>query len=184
MTDSFGRKVDFRNTVIIMTSNMGTRQAKAGKTMGFQKADTKTDYDGMKSRIMEEVKRTFNPELINRIDETVIFHSLTREHILKIIDILLKDVAKRLEDKGMEFVLEDSGREYLADKGFDPDFGARPLKRAIQRYLEDPLAEEILKSDYRGNVSVVIYHEGDDNKLSFKFEPLKDTAESKKEETV
>ncbi len=173
LTDSFGRKVDFRNTVVIMTSNMGTRQAKAGKSLGFQKADDKTEYDGMKDRILEEVKRTFNPELVNRIDEMIIFHSLDRNHIMEIIGILLKDVEKRLTDKNIEFILTDTARNFLADKGFDPNFGARPLKRAIQRYLEDPLAEEILKGDYHNGCKVEIYHEKDMDKLSFKMESLK-----------
>jgi len=173
LTDSFGRKVDFRNTVVIMTSNMGTRQAKAGKSLGFQKANDKTEYDGMKERILEEVKRTFNPELVNRIDEMIIFHALNRDHIMEIINILLKDVQKRLSDKDIEFILTDTARNFLADKGFDPNFGARPLKRAIQRYLEDPLAEEILKGDYTSGCRVEIYHEKDMDKLSFKLDSLK-----------
>ena len=184
LTDSFGRKVDFKNTVVIMTSNMGTRQAKAGKSLGFQKIDAKTDYDTMKDRIMEEVKRTFNPELLNRIDETIIFHALTREHILEIIDILLKDVEKRLKERNIIFNLTDSGRNFLADKGYDPNFGARPLKRAIQKFLEDPLAEEILKGDRRSGCSVEIFHEGDDDRLSFKLEPLSSHEESEAEKAV
>jgi ATP-dependent Clp protease ATP-binding subunit ClpC len=184
LTDSFGRKIDFRNTVVIMTSNMGTRQARVGKSLGFQKDDAKTDYESMKGRIMEELKRTFNPELLNRIDETIIFHPLTREHILEIIDILLEDVEKRLKDKGIVFDLTDSARNFLADKGFDLNFGARPLKRAIQRYLEDPLAEEILKGDYSGNCKVEIYHQAKDDKLSFKLGPLNSQEESKTEKAV
>jgi ATP-dependent Clp protease ATP-binding subunit ClpC len=174
LTDSFGRRVDFRNTVVIMTSNMGTREAKAGKTLGFQKMDAKTDYEGMKGRIMEELKRSFNPELINRIDETIIFHSLTKEDILQIIGILLKDVDKRLKDKNMVIKLTESARQFLADKGYDPNFGARPLKRAIQRYLEDPLAEELLKADVAsGNCEVEVFHEGDNEELSFQIESTK-----------
>lgn len=174
LTDSFGRRVDFRNTVVIMTSNMGTREAKAGKTLGFQKLDAKTDYDGMKARILEELKRSFNPELINRIDETIIFHSLSKEDILQIIGILLKDVDKRLKDKNMIINLTESARQFLADKGYDPNFGARPLKRAIQRYLEDPLAEELLKADAAsGNCNVEVFHEGDNEELSFKIESVK-----------
>ncbi|RKX20561.1 MAG: ATP-dependent Clp protease ATP-binding subunit [Candidatus Zixiibacteriota bacterium] len=184
LTDSFGRKVDFRNTVVIMTSNMGTRQARVGKSLGFQKDDAKTDYESMKGRIMEELKRTFNPELLNRIDETIIFHPLTKEHILMIIDVLLEDVEKRLKDRGVLFNLTDSGRDFLADKGFDLNFGARPLKRAIQRYLEDPLAEEILKGDYSGSCKVEIYHQAEDDKLSFKIGPLNSQEESKTEKAV
>jgi len=184
LTDSFGRKVDFKNTVVIMTSNMGTRQAKAGKSLGFQKVDAKTDYESMRDRIMEEVKRTFNPELLNRIDETITFHALTRDHILQIIDILLKDVQKRLKERNIKFKLTDSGRNFLADKGYDPNFGARPLKRAIQKFLEDPLAEEILKGDHRSGCNVEISHEGNDDTLSFKMEPLSRHEESEAEKAV
>ncbi len=181
LTDSFGRKVDFRNTVVIMTSNMGTRQARAGKSLGFQKADAQTDYESMKNRIMDEVKRTFNPELINRIDETIVFHPLTRDHILEIIDILLKDVEDRLKDKGIRFSLTESSRNFLADKGYDPNFGARPLKRAIQRYMEDPLAEEILKGDYTTGCNVEIFHNDGEDKLSFKLKPLSRSEEQESE---
>lgn len=181
LTDSFGRKVDFRNTVIIMTSNMGTRQAKVGKSLGFQKADDKTEYEGMRERIMEEVKRTFNPELVNRIDEMIIFHALSKEHILKIIGVLLKDVQKRLSEKSILFNLTGSARDFLADKGFDPNFGARPLKRAIQRYLEDPLAEEILKGEYTHGCKVEIYHNPGDDKMSFRMAPLDKKGEQARE---
>jgi ATP-dependent Clp protease ATP-binding subunit ClpC len=185
LTDSFGRRVDFRNTVVIMTSNMGTREARVGKSMGFQKVDSKTDYDGMKGRIMEELKRTFNPELLNRIDETIIFHSLTKDHILQIIGILLKDVEKRLKDKNMTINLAEPARQFLADKGFDPNFGARPLKRAIQRYLEDPLAEELLKADAAtGNCTVEVTHEGNDDNLIFSIEANKTTYTTQPEKAV
>ncbi len=169
LTDSFGRKVDFRNTVVIMTSNMGTRQAKVGKGLGFQKDDAKTDYDKMKDRIMDEMKRTFNPELINRIDETVIFHPLEKEHILGIIDILLKELIKRMIDKGITVELNPEAKEYLVDKGWDPNFGARPLKRALQKYLEDPMAEEILKGEYSTNCNVSVRKDPDEDKLSFEI---------------
>ena len=181
LTDSFGRKVDFRNTVVIMTSNMGTRQAKAGKSLGFQKADDKTEYEGMRERIMEEVKRTFNPELVNRIDEMIIFHALNKEHILKIIGVLLKDVQKRLSEKNIIFNLADSARDFLADKGFDPNFGARPLKRAIQRYLEDPLAEEILKGDYTHGCNVKIFHNEGEENMAFELSPLEKKEEESEE---
>jgi ATP-dependent Clp protease ATP-binding subunit ClpC len=167
LTDSFGRKVDFRNTVVIMTSNMGTRQARTGKSLGFQKDDAKTDYDKMKERILDEMKRTFNPELINRIDETVIFHPLNREHILEIIDILMADLAKRLEEKNITIELQQDAKEFLADKGWDPTFGARPLKRSLQKYLEDSLAEEMLKSDHTGNCVVTVSKEQNEDRLAF-----------------
>jgi len=169
LTDSFGRRVDFRNTVVIMTSNMGTREARVGKSLGFQKGDMQTDYEKMKGRILDEVKRIFNPELINRIDETVIFHALEKEHILLIIDILLKDIHKRMASKAITLELRPDAREYLANKGWDPSFGARPLRRAIQRHLEDPLAEEILRGEYTNNCHVVAYKHDVEDKLSFEI---------------
>ncbi|MBI3871633.1 MAG: ATP-dependent Clp protease ATP-binding subunit, partial [candidate division Zixibacteria bacterium] len=145
LTDSFGRKVDFRNCVVIMTSNLGTRQIQDDKTMGFQKDQVMSSYEHMKSKVLVELKKAFNPELLNRIDETIIFHPLGTEEIKKIVDIVLEDVAKRLAERGISFHLSDGARDFLALKGYDPNLGARPLRRAIQKFLEDPLAEEILR---------------------------------------
>jgi ATP-dependent Clp protease ATP-binding subunit ClpC len=172
LTDSFGRKVDFRNTVIIMTSNMGTRQAASGKGIGFQKDDSKTDYDKMKDRILDEMKRIFNPELVNRIDETVIFHALEREHIFDIIDILLRDLLKRMADKNISISLNKDAREYLVDKGWDPTFGARPLKRALQKYLEDPMSEEILRGEYIRDFHVDVSRHPDEDSLKFEIKKI------------
>ncbi len=169
LTDSFGRKVDFKNTVVIMTSNIGTRQIGDHKSLGFDKSELGTDYDGMKKRISDEVKKLFNPELLNRIDETVIFRSLNIEHIKQIIDILLVDLANRLAEKGISFKLADSGKDWLAKKGFEPAFGARPLKRAIQKYLEDPLAEEILRGQYAGDGELEIGVDEAEDCLKFVF---------------
>ncbi|MDP2960169.1 MAG: ATP-dependent Clp protease ATP-binding subunit, partial [candidate division Zixibacteria bacterium] len=134
LTDSFGRRVDFKNSVVIMTSNLGTREIKSGKALGFQKDDIISNFEQMKQKITDELKRTFNPELLNRIDEVIIFKPLGMEEIMQIIDILLKDVAKRLTEKGITFELTDKAKEFLAEKGYNPTFGARPLKRAIQKY--------------------------------------------------
>jgi len=172
LTDSFGRKVDFRNTVIIMTSNMGTRQATVGKGIGFQKDDSKTDYDKMRDRILDEMKKTFNPELINRIDETIIFHALEKEHIFDIIDILIKDLVKRMTDKNIALTLNQDAKEYLLEKGWDPNFGARPLKRALQKYLEDPMSEEILKGEYTVNFQVDVSRHPDEDRLKFEIKKL------------
>jgi len=167
LTDSFGRKVDFRNTVVIMTSNVGTRQIKEDKTMGFQKDQVTDSYEHMKGKVTAELKKIFNPELLNRIDETIIFHALTVDHIKQIVDILLPDLAKRLAERGISFHLNDSARNFLAEKGFDPTLGARPLRRAIQRYLEDPLAEEILMGQFAGDYNVEIDADPDREKLKF-----------------
>jgi ATP-dependent Clp protease ATP-binding subunit ClpC len=172
LTDSFGRKVDFRNTVVIMTSNMGTREARIGKSLGFAKDNVQTDYDKMKGKILDEMKRTFNPELINRIDETVIFHSLEKHHILAIVDILLRDIVKRMSSKAITLELRPEAKEFLADKGWDPNFGARPLRRSIQRYLEDPLAEEILRGERMNNINVIVSKDEIEGKLSFEVVPV------------
>ncbi len=156
LTDSFGRKVDFRNTVLIMTSNVGTKQLGEGKTVGFDAEGIDKSYDGIKRKITEELKKLFNPELLNRIDETIIFHPLERAHIKQIIDILVVDIAKQLAEKGISFDLTDAAKEFLLEKGYDPAYGARPLKRALQKYLEDPLAEEILRGQYAGDCNLII----------------------------
>jgi len=167
LTDSFGRKVDFRNTVIIMTSNIGTRQIRDSKTLGFGAEEVDGSYETMKRKVTEELKKLFNPELLNRIDETVIFRSLDIEHIRQIIDILVADVAKRLAEKGISFILTDEARDFLAKTGYEPMLGARPLKRAIQKYLEDPLAEELLRGQYAGDCNITIG--ADEEKLTFGF---------------
>ncbi len=170
LTDSFGRKVDFRNTVVIMTSNVGTRAIGEEKTVGFAKKELAGDYTHMKNRINEELKKMFNPELLNRIDESIVFHSLTIDHIKEIIDILLVDLADRLAEKGISFKLSPEAKHWLAEKGFEPQYGARPLKRALQRYLEDPLAEEILRGQYAGDTELEItINENDDEALTFNF---------------
>ena len=169
LTDSFGRKVDFKNTVIIMTSNIGTRQIGEGRSMGFDKIEVREDYDLMKKKIAEEVKKLFNPELLNRIDQMTFFHSLTIDHIKEIIDILLVDLANRLAEKGISFKLTPEAKDWLAGKGFEPQFGARPLKRALQKYLEDPLAEEILRGQYHGDCEVEIVVHEDNEQLRFNF---------------
>ena len=167
LTDSFGRKVDFRNTVVIMTSNIGTRRIKDGKTVGFGGQQEDGSHDSMKKKVTEELKKMFNPELLNRIDETVIFHSLSIDHIKEIVSILATDVAKRLAEKGISFTLSDEAIEFLSHKGYEPMLGARPLKRAIQKYLEDPLAEELLRGQYAGDCD--IYIGADQEKLLFTF---------------
>jgi ATP-dependent Clp protease ATP-binding subunit ClpC len=167
LTDSFGRKVDFRNTVLIMTSNVGTKQLGEGKTVGFDAEGIDRSYDAIKRKITEELKKLFNPELLNRIDETIIFHQLDRSHIKEIIDILVVDIAKQLAEKGISFNLTDDAKEFLVEKGYDPAYGARPLKRALQRYLEDPLAEEILRGQYAGDCNLTIGASSDS--LTFTF---------------
>jgi len=145
LTDSLGRKVDFRNTIIIMTSNIGARDIRnMGKGIGFASDDSTFDYAQMKSTIQDALKKVFNPEFLNRIDDVITFRPLEREDIFKIIDILSEDLFKRIKDLGYDFEITKGAKEFLSEKGFDQKYGARPLRRAIQKYVEDPLAEEIL----------------------------------------
>jgi len=151
LTDGLGRKVDFKNTLIIMTSNIGVRQLKDfGQGVGFQTAareDAKEDH--AKGVIQTALKRTFSPEFLNRIDDIVIFNSLTQDDIFKIIDITMKDLHGRIEELGYKLKLTKKAKTFLAEKGFDPAFGARPLHRAVQKYLEDPMAEFILSQSLK-----------------------------------
>jgi ATP-dependent Clp protease ATP-binding subunit ClpC len=148
LTDSLGRRVDFKNTILIMTSNIGTRDLKKSGGFGFGEMSAKGDYGQMKSVIEEALKRVFNPEFLNRIDDTIIFHQLERSHIIEIVGIQMRDIMKRTKAMGISIELTKQAKEYLAEKGYDPAFGARPLRRALQRYIEDPVAEEILKGKY------------------------------------
>jgi len=146
LTDGLGRKVDFKNTMIIMTSNIGARQLKDfGQGVGFNTQSRKESVtDHNKGVIEKAMKKTFSPEFLNRIDDVIIFDELNQEHIFKIIDITLTDLYTRLENMGFKLTLTPSAKKFVAEKGFDPQFGARPLNRAIQKYIEDPLAEYIL----------------------------------------
>jgi ATP-dependent Clp protease ATP-binding subunit ClpC len=156
LTDNYGRKIDFKNTLVIMTSNVGARRITGKSGMGFQKPDTKTRVESIRTRVMEEIEKTFNPEFLNRLDEVIVFHPLDREQIKQIVDILARDIVKRLEERDLMLTLMDEAKGFLADKGFNEKFGARPLKRAIQRYLEDPLSEAILEGNFeRGSVITV-----------------------------
>lgn len=167
LTDSFGRKVDFRNTVIIMTSNIGTRTIRDEKKVGFDAASSNKSFEAMEKTILDELKKIFNPELLNRIDETIVFKKLERHHIKSIIDILVVEFAKQLAEKGISFKLTEEAKEFLTDKGFDPAFGARPLKRALQKHLEDPLAEEILRGQFAADCELTVGIGND--KLTFAF---------------
>lgn len=154
LTDGLGRRVDFKNTIIIMTSNVGMRDVKAGGKIGFTTDAVEDDYENMKSTVEETMKRLFNPEFINRIDEYVIFRSLKKEHMYKIIDLQLKRVLKRLESRDISIELAKSAKDYLADKGFDEKYGARPLRRTIQRFVEDPVAEELLRGHFTDGATI------------------------------
>jgi ATP-dependent Clp protease ATP-binding subunit ClpC len=144
LTDSKGRTVDFRNTVIIMTSNVGAEMIKKNASLGFTTPDSSKDYEEMKGRVLGELKRSFRPEFINRIDEIIVFHSLEESHISEIVLLMAEQLRKRLNEQDIDFVLTDSAKKFLVKEGFDPAYGARPLRRAIQRHIEDRLSEELL----------------------------------------
>ncbi len=160
LTDNYGRVIDFKNTVVIMTSNVGARDIMQGKTLGFHSGDSRTSFEKMQERIKDEMNKVFNPEFLNRLDDIIVFHPLTKEHISQIVAILLKDVQRRIGD---EVRLTPAAIDFLVGKGYDENYGARPLKRAIQRYIEDPLSERILVGEFgRGDeIEVDVSPEGD-----------------------
>ncbi|MCP4549056.1 MAG: ATP-dependent Clp protease ATP-binding subunit [bacterium] len=156
LTDSFGRAVDFKNAVIIMTSNLGVRKIKDNRTMGFSLSHDDSAHKDMTFKIMEEVKKELSPEFLNRIDDTIVFHSLGRPEMIHILEILLGELKSRLKDQDFHFELDEDAKSLLIDRGFDPSLGARPLRRAIQRYLENPLSESILSGRLRRGPQVTI----------------------------
>jgi ATP-dependent Clp protease ATP-binding subunit ClpC len=164
LTDNYGRVIDFKNTVLIMTSNLGARDISTGKgTLGFHQRDTETVYDRMQSKVREEIERAFNPEFLNRVDDIIVFHPLSRDQIAEIVHIMLKEVRGRLQEEELALRLTDPAVAFLVEKGYDEKFGARPLRRAIQRFLEDPLSEKILVSEFSAGeeIEVDVTEEGD-----------------------
>ncbi|WP_412062852.1 ATP-dependent Clp protease ATP-binding subunit [Rubrivirga sp. IMCC45206] len=169
LTDGLGRRVDFRNTIIIMTSNIGARDIKnMGKGIGFSLSDDAFDYSKMKSTVEDALKKVFNPEFLNRIDDVIVFHPLEKSHILEIIDVMKADLFERVEELGIGIELTQAAKEFLVEKGFDPQFGARPLRRAIQKYVEDPMAEAILTNDLQEGAKISVDYKGEGEELSFK----------------
>ena len=167
ITDAQGRKVDFKNTILIMTSNAGAENIISPKRLGFSsESGEKADYAFMKERVMEEVRRMFKPEFLNRIDEILVFHPLTKENIKTIAGILLRGIKKRTEDQlGMTLTITDDAIDFLADKGYDSKYGARPLRRTIQTQIEDQLSEKILEGTIRKKTEVRIEKDGDQLKF-------------------
>jgi ATP-dependent Clp protease ATP-binding subunit ClpC len=186
LTDSLGRKVDFRNTIIIMTSNIGARQLKDfGQGVGFTTTAKTNQADAHSRGVIENaLKRAFAPEFLNRIDDVIVFNSLGKEEIFKIIDIELGFLFGRVNTLGYKIALTDNAKEFIADKGFDSQFGARPLKRAIQKYLEDPIAEEILKGELvEGDTMEVDYDkEADQIKVAARHQKGEDKTPKEEEE--
>jgi ATP-dependent Clp protease ATP-binding subunit ClpC len=160
LTDSLGRTVNFRNAVVIMTSNIGAELLRKQTTVGFGASDEASDYRGMKDKIMGEVKKSFKPEFLNRVDDTIVFRALTRDDLTKIVEIETRKVEERLQNQGVRITLDDKAKDYLIEKGYNPQFGARPLRRAIERGIEDRLAEEILKGKVKRGSTVAVSSDG------------------------
>ena len=165
LTDSFGRQVDFRNTIILLTSNVGAERLQKGSAMGFTPPDDEEDYARMKENLTEEAKKVFRPEFLNRFDDLLVFRSLGRDELTQILELELETVRKRRAERDIHFELDTSARDLLLEKGFDPTYGARPMRRAVERFLEDPMAEEIIRGDLREGETISI--SAKDDKLVF-----------------
>jgi len=179
ITDSLGRKIDFRNTIIIMTSNVGAELIKKQTTLGFGAPKLDDNHEAMSGKILDETKRVFKPEFLNRLDDIIVFHSLSRPDLVKIVDLEMAKVIARIKTKDVHLTLDPTAQEFLIEKGYDPTYGARPLRRAVERFLEDPMAEEILRGSISPGDSVTVKREGE--KLAFvvvahKAEPANQTA--------
>lgn len=182
LTDGLGRRVDFKNTIIIMTSNVGTRELKIGNKLGFVEPSNEDEYQSIKTSIEDAIKRLFNPEFINRIDDFIIFRKLNKEHIYQIIDIQLEDLRRRLKHQNITLELTQSAKDFLVSKGFDEKFGARPLKRALQQYVEDELAEILLVGGVTSGSLIIGDLDEKNKKLRFEFRqnqpsPMEDNIE-------
>ncbi len=168
LTDNYGRMIDFKNTVVIMTSNVGARDMVKGKALGFAQPEAKTEFQKMAEKVKEEVNKVFNPEFLNRLDDVIVFHPLTREHIAQIVTILARDVQKRLGEEELTLRLTPAASDFLVDHGYDEHYGARPLKRAIQKYVEDPLSEKILVGDFARGDEIEVDVAPDKERLAFR----------------
>ncbi|MEX2387479.1 MAG: AAA family ATPase, partial [Phycisphaeraceae bacterium] len=179
LTDSFGRHVDFRNVVMIMTSNIGAELIKNKGGFGFAKPSEEVDYSKMKQTLNSEIERYFRPEFINRLDDVIVFRSLTRENLVNIVEYELKKVFQRLEERDISLDLDQTAKDFLIEKGYNPDFGARPLRRAIEHYVEDPLSEAILRDEFKPGQVISIKHEAGEDNLAFKATDKKKSKDDK-----
>ena len=178
VTDSLGRKIDFRNTIIILTSNVGAELIKKQTSLGFGAPKHDEGYDTMQGKILEETKRVFKPEFLNRLDDIIVFHTLSKEMLSRIVDLEVSKVTARIKEKEILLTLDEAAREFLITKGYDPTYGARPMRRAVERYLEDPMAEEILRGSFKAGDQVQVTRDGE--KLSFKVSGGTPPAKAKK----
>jgi ATP-dependent Clp protease ATP-binding subunit ClpC len=179
ITDSFGRKIDFRNTIIILTSNVGAESIKRQTTLGFNAmAENEADYEGMKAKIDSVAKKHFRPEFLNRLDELVVFRMLEKDDLDQIVDLEVAKLVGRLAEKEIELVLQTSARDLIVTEGYDPDYGARPMRRAVEQLLEDPLAEAILAGEVKEGNHVTAKVKKGHKKVSFKTKASKKTKET------
>jgi ATP-dependent Clp protease ATP-binding subunit ClpC len=156
LTDGKGRTVNFRNTVVIMTSNVGANYIKKQPSVGFRPADSEKSYESMKNRLLDELKRTFRPEFLNRVDDLIVFKPLTEEDIGQIVDLMLNDLAMRIKEYGLQIEVTPEAKRQLAREGYDPTYGARPLRRVIQKRLEDGISEEMLKGYFTAGDTIIV----------------------------
>jgi ATP-dependent Clp protease ATP-binding subunit ClpC len=176
LTDNYGRVIDFKNTVIIMTSNLGARDIGKGPGLGFHTPSAQNAFDRMEEKVKEEIERAFNPEFLNRLDDSIIFHALTKEQIGQIIHNLLADVEGRLKEEELTLRLSEEAVDFMIEHGYDEKFGARPIRRAIQKYLEDPLSEKILVAEYAPGDEIEVTVAEDGQALAFRaLSPQKTT---------
>jgi ATP-dependent Clp protease ATP-binding subunit ClpC len=178
LTDSFGRSVDFKNVILIMTSNIGADLIRNQSGFGFGKKTPEASYEKMKEMLHKEVEHHFRPEFLNRLDDTIVFKALTREDLQTVVDYELAKVFNRLTDRGLKLELTAQAKEFLIDKGYNPEFGARPLRRAIEHYIEDPLSEAVLRGDFKGKNLVKIDVQ-DEEHLKFEGFEVPQPSESK-----
>ena len=180
LTDAQGRTVDFRHAIVIMTSNIGASEIARNTPLGFSVSEDETGitYDDMKTRIMGELKKVFRPEFLNRIDDVIVFHKLQKDEIKQIVDLLLRRIRQSMAERELQLELAEDAKDFLVEKGWDPAMGARPLRRAIQRYIEDPLADFVLRSELEPGATVLVEHdphagEGDDAEAEVKLSIIK-----------
>jgi ATP-dependent Clp protease ATP-binding subunit ClpC len=174
LTDNVGRVINFRNTVVLMTSNVGAETLRKGTTMGFAPMSDEASYEKMRDRILEEAKRVFRPEFLNRLDDVIVFRALTKPDLIEILGLEINKIGDRLKGRHVTLELDTAAKDFLVEKGYDPQYGARPMRRAVERHLEDPLAEELLKGNLRDNEPVQVGLK--DGKLVFSQKPIQQQA--------
>ena len=178
VTDSLGRKVDFRNTIIIMTSNVGAELIKKQTALGFGAMENESaDYEGMKVKILEQSKKVFKPEFLNRLDDLIVFHMLEKKDLVKIVDLEISKVIDRLKSREIAVKIDNKAKDFLIEDGYDPEYGARPMRRSVEKHLEDPLAEHLLRGDVKDGDFVGVTFDKKENKLKFKAQKSEPIAE-------